>query len=125
MTENIAPYNAEPTPGAPDPEKKTIEIYRQEGDTAHYISVYVDHRGDLEIGAQDFPSEFLRPFAEGGATEYCYFTTVEADAKDRLLLALLAEKYKGNPRAVEDFETWCTSKGIPCRFSTWGTGHFD
>jgi hypothetical protein len=122
MTENSAPYNADPPPG---PKEASVELYSQEGDTPRTIRVYVDHRGDLEIGSQDFPSERLRPFAEGGATEYCYFTTVEADAKDLLIVTLLGEKFMGNSRAVEEFETWCKSKGIPCRFSTWGTGHFD
>jgi hypothetical protein len=101
------------------------EIFRQEGETPRTIRVSIDQHGDLEVGSHDFPGPLARPFAEGGATEYSYFTTVEADAKDRLLLALLAEKYRGRPSAVEEFKTWCESAGVPCRFSTWGTGHFD
>lgn len=40
-------------------------------------------------------------------------------AKDELLLALLAERYQGNERAVEDFRDWCQARGISHRFVTW------
>jgi len=116
MTESSAPYNAGQPPG---PKEASVELYSQEGDTPRTIWVYLNHQGDLEIGSQDFPSEALRGFV-GGAGEYEYFSTVQADAKDRLLLALLAEKYRGNPRAVEDFRYWCQARGIPCAFDTWG-----
>jgi hypothetical protein len=118
MSEEIRPYRTGPQ------EPETTELYRAEGDSPRCIRVYVDHHGDLELGSQDFPSERLRGFV-GGATEYEYFVTVQAEAKDRLLLALLVEKYKGDERAVEAFREWCEARSIPCRFDVWGSGHFD
>jgi hypothetical protein len=119
MTETNAPYNVEPPAGSQDP-KAGRELYRQEGDTPRTIRVSIDHHGDLEVGSHDFPGPLARPFAAGGASEYEYFATVPAAEKDSLLLALVLERYKGNPDAVEDFRRWCESNGVPCRFSTWG-----
>lgn len=101
-----------------------LELYRTEGETPRSIRVYVDHHGDLVVGSQDFPSEAMRGFV-GGATDYSYDSTVPAAEKDRLLLALLVEKYQGDAGAVEAFRDWCQARDIPCRFETWGSGQFD
>ncbi len=65
------------------------------------------------LSNHDFPSPALRPFAAGGVGEYEYFTDVPAAAKDQLLIALLVERYRGNPNAVEDLLTLVRSKRNP------------
>ncbi len=99
-----------------------MELYRQEGETARRVRVYVDSSGDLVLGSQDFPGPALRPFT-GGAGEYEYDVRVTAAEKDRLLLALIAEQYQGSQDAVEEFRRFCESRGIPCRFSVWGSDY--
>lgn len=118
MTETPKDYRT----GQPEPETK--ELYRQEGDTPRTIRVYVDSSGNLILASQDFPSEAVRGFV-GGATDYSYDTTVPAEAKDRLILALLVEKYQGAEGAVEAFRDWCQARAIPCAFETWGSGQFE
>jgi hypothetical protein len=112
MTENNAPYAA----GQPDDPKASRELYRQEGPTTRLITLYLNGDGDVVIASIDSPSEAIRSSVTRPGGEYEYSTTAPAAAKDQLLLALLAERYRGNPGAVEAFRRWCESKGVPCSF---------
>ena len=99
---------------APNP--RTIRLFEHKGSTSSFLDVEIKSDGSLEMSGYDIgemPERFY------GHDDYEYEVTVKPEHKDRLLLALLQEKYDNNFRASSQFMEFLNSRGIPYDFDTW------
>ncbi len=93
-----------------------VELVRSRGVTSIYIDVQIKENGDLLFSGQDIgeaPEEIF------GDLDYEYWLTVPADAKDKLLLALIEKHYAGNSSVISELREFMESKQIPCSFSSY------
>ena len=93
-----------------------VRLYEYRGETSVFIEAEITERGEIQLSGQDVgkaPKEFW------GDADYEYWVLVAAEHKDRVLLALLKEVYRGNPRAVSDFRQFLDGEGIPSTFHSW------
>lgn len=78
------------------------------------VTAEITSGGDLKLLVYD----------SGAAPEACFggdydrWVTVPADAKDDLLIALIADRYKADMDAVAKFKSFCAENGIDHRFDT-------
>jgi len=82
----------------------------QAGGTSIFLDLEIRADGALVLEGQDIgkaPSEVF------GDDDYEYWTIVAPEQKDKLLLALLGEKYGGDPLTNSKFRDWLTAQGIP------------
>jgi hypothetical protein len=88
-----------------------IELVNQGGSTSVHIDVRIDENGDLLFSGQDIgeaPEEIF------GDSDYEYWLTVPAKAKDKLLLALIEKLYAGNSSVISELRELMESAEIPC-----------
>jgi len=93
----------------------SVQLYRQTGPTRVSIDAEISPKGDLVISGQDLGAA---PLAAFGETEYEYWLTVDAAAKDRLLLLLVARLYAGRPELITELRRWLEEVGVPYEFMT-------
>ena len=90
-----------------------IKLVSQGGSTSIHIDMRIEESGDLIFSGQDIGSAPEEIF---GDSDYEYWLTVPAAAKDRLLLALLEKHYAGDALVVSTLRELMESKEIPCSF---------
>lgn len=95
---------------------KAIKLVRQSGSTSIYIDVSVEKNGDLRFSGQDIGAVPEEVF---GDLDYEYWLTVSAAEKDRVLLALIEQVYRGHASVVSEFRELLESKGIPHQFHSY------
>lgn len=95
---------------------KAIKLVRQSGSTSIYIDVSIEKNGDLRFSGQDIGAAPEEVF---GDLDYEYWLTVPAAEKDRVLLALIEQVYRGNASVVSEFRELLESKGIPHQFHSY------
>ena len=91
-------------------------IYEDRGETSRFISAEIGPGGELTLIGQDVgkaPQEWW------GDEDYEFWVSVPTAQKDALLLALLEQRYRGNPAAVELFRDFLSAQGIEFEFKTW------
>jgi len=109
--ENTESSNAEKSPT-----KMSAELCNIDGQTNFSNWVEINSNGSVSISSIEVgtsPTQFL------GAEDNESWVVVPATDKDALLLALLKEKYAGNPGAVYDFKQFLTKNGIPLVEDFW------
>jgi hypothetical protein len=90
-----------------------VELFdEQDGEHVH-AEIGVNADGDVVLEGY-----CAGRIAEGvfGDSDWEYWVTVPSDQKDRLLLALLREKYAGDTLAERHFRDWLDARDIPHRF---------
>jgi hypothetical protein len=98
------------------PDRPSVTLYSQEGATFRHVSARIDSNGGLLVESNDVGAA---PEALMGASSYEYWVEVPAAHKDALLLALIAEKFGGRERALEDFRDWCRERSLEHRWVVW------
>jgi hypothetical protein len=96
--------------------RNKVTLCEERGETSIYIDAEITDDGTLQLSGQDIgrvPEEFW------GDSDYEYWLVIPADQKDRVLLALLEELYRGNRRAVSEFQSFLKERDIPCAFHSW------
>jgi hypothetical protein len=71
-----------------------VKLYEQHGATRVYIDAAVTDEGDLQVAGHDIGEA---PKKWWGHDDYEYIVTIRKEDKDRLLLALMAEKSFDDP----------------------------
>jgi hypothetical protein len=88
----------------------SVDIARREGNAADFVHAAIEEDGRVQMVRNSFgPGDF--------ETEVT--AAVDKEDKDRLLLALLEEVFRGNTGAVEAFRDFVQSKGIPVAWFRW------
>lgn len=95
---------------------RRISLYRQHGNPSISIDARITKGGALEVSGQD-GGKAAEAF--WGDDDYDYGVMIAPEHKDRLLLALLENLYKGNPHTVAELKTLLTKKKIPHAFHSW------
>jgi hypothetical protein len=120
------------------PDRLRRELYVERGETSRFIDAVIDAAGRLTVSGQDIgkaPLEFW------GDSDYEFWVVVEPEhtgkvreallaARDRdaprlrlrgdaLLLALIEERYRGDPQAVDGFKEFLRERDIPFDFGSW------
>lgn len=90
-----------------------IELVNVQDEQQIHISVEVDEEGDLLFSGQDLGSTVRELF---GDSDYEYWLSIQAEEKDRVLLALIEKLYSGNTSVISEFKEFLESKDIPSRF---------
>ena len=93
-----------------------VTLCEERGETSIYIDAEITDDGTLQVSGQDIgraPEEFWSD------SDYEYWLVIPADQKDRVLLALLEQIYKGNRRAVSEFQSLLKEHDIPHDFHSW------
>ncbi|MHA2423509.1 MAG: hypothetical protein ACXAEF_01905 [Candidatus Thorarchaeota archaeon] len=93
-----------------------VQLVEERGNTSIFIEAGIDDKGSLVISGQDLgdaPKEFW------GDSDYEYWVIVSKDQKDRVLLLLLEELYKGDTQVVSKFRKLLKEKGISSEFQSW------
>ena len=93
-----------------------VILCEERGETSIFIDAEITADGTLQLSGQDLgtaPQEFW------GDLDYEYWLVISADQKDRVLLALLEKVYKGDRRAVSNFQEFLKEREIPARFHSW------
>jgi hypothetical protein len=120
------------------PERLRRELYVERGETSRFIDVSIDTAGQLMMSGVDIGEA---PLAFYGDSDYEFWVVVEPGHKgrvreallavrdrdaprfrlrgDALLLALIEERYKGDPHAVDGFKTFLREHDIPLDFGSW------
>jgi hypothetical protein len=98
------------------PDRPRVTLHQQTGSTYRHIFAHIKTDDRLLVESNDGGSA---PGAFMGASSYDYWVQVPAAHKDGLLLALIAEKYSGRERAVEEFRDWCQEHSLQHQFVTW------
>lgn len=113
-------------------------LYVERGETSRFIDAILDSEGELMLSGVDVgkaPLEFW------GDSDYEFWVVVAAEAVgrvraallaardpdapplrqrgDALLMALLEERYGGDPRAVDAFKDFLRERDIPLDFGSW------
>ena len=95
---------------------KTVRLYEDRGETSRFIYASIAEGGALVVLGQDIGKA---PEKWWGDTDYEFWVTVPPEHKDDVLLALIERLYSGNPRTVDEFRGFLSSRGIPSEFETW------
>jgi hypothetical protein len=95
---------------------KTVQLYEERGETTRFITAVIEDGGGLCVSGYDMGKDPLQWFAK---SDYEFRVTLEADQKDRLLLALIEKCFGGKPSAVDEFREFVGSKSIPFTWMTW------
>lgn len=95
---------------------RSVELYEERGETSRFISAEINDSGDFTMYCQDVgkaPREFW------GDSDYEFWVLVLAEHKDALLLALVEKLFGGRPKAVDEFDEFLKSKGIPSKWDSY------
>ena len=93
-----------------------MRLYQHEGATSSTTDAKIMPDGSLQVSGYDIgvaAQDFV------GHDDYEYDVIVKPEHKDALLLALLADRFGGDPRASSHFQAYLDAKGIPYDFDTW------
>ncbi len=104
------------SPAAPVPR---VTLQQQTGPTSGDISARIDPNGNLVVSGCDHGEA---PRAIFGSDEYEYDLTIPAAERDKLVLALLVELYRGDSRVISSLLELCRSRGIAYKFFPWVSG---
>lgn len=100
-----------------DQTPKTVRLYEcHKGDAAAFVDAAIRPDGSLQVLGDDIGPD-LEQFC--GKDEYEYDLTLNPEAKDQLLLALVVDRFGGNPRAFHNLEEYLKAKAIPYDFNSW------
>lgn len=114
------------------------ELYIERGETSRFLDATIDTEGKLTLSGVDVgkaPLEFW------GDSDYEFWVIVarehtglvreallaarDPDAPrlrlrgDALLMALIEERYRGDPRAIDAFKDFLRERDIPLEFGSW------
>ena len=101
-------------------EDEATEVRREplyRGEAASGGEIYIDlvamSDGSVVIAGQD-----LGTFGAPGSddSDYEYWLTIPAEARDELLFELVLDRFKGDPKAVSTFQAWLAERSIANSF---------
>jgi hypothetical protein len=92
------------------------EIFRQELPAFRSIYLRVSPNGAVRIDAQDMGKTVEEIW---GDSDYEFWVDVPEVEIQKLLFALLKEKYAGRPGAVDEFKDFCQANGIENKWDSW------
>ena len=101
--------------GSTPPPGRVI-LLEQRGETSRFTHAEIDENGRLLMLTQDIGRAVEEHW---GDSDYEFWVTLPAAAKDRLLLALLAQQYTGRFSAVDEFRAFLDAAGIEYKFENW------
>lgn len=94
----------------------TVKLFEDRGETSRFIDAEIAENGNLVVSAYDVGKAPLEWF---GNDDYEFWVTLDAEQKDRLLLALIEKCFGGRFSAVDEFREFVKSKEIPFTWRTW------
>lgn len=92
------------------------EIFRDERPTFRSICLEVETTGAVKIDAQDMGPTVKEIW---GDSDYEFWVAVPASEVQKLLFALLKEKYRGRASAVDEFTRFCQQHDIKHEWDSW------
>jgi hypothetical protein len=92
------------------------EIFREELPAFRSIVLTVKSNGETRIDAHDM-GEHVRNF--WGDSDYEFWVNVAGSESQKLIYALLKERFEGKPSAVNDFRDFCIKHQIAHQFDSW------
>lgn len=98
------------------PTVQKVRIFESTGATRSAVDFELKADGTLELTGHDVGEAAERSF---GRDDYEYWVTVETSDKDKLLLALLAERFAGDAQASTHLMKYLESKGVRYKFDSW------
>jgi hypothetical protein len=92
------------------------EIFRQTGAEFRSVRVDVNDDGAVRVSAQDMGQTAKQAF---GSREYEFWVDVPATAQNKLLFALLRDKYRDRVEAVDEFRDFCKTEAVEHKWGSW------
>jgi hypothetical protein len=92
------------------------EIFREELPTFRSIHLRVSPAGAVRIDAQDMGESVKEIW---GDSDYEFWVDVPETQLEKLLFALLREKYFGRIGAVDEFRDFCQANKIEHKWDNW------
>ena len=125
----------------PESGARVVQLLEERGETSRFIDAEIKENGDLVVSAQDVGKA---PLQWWGDSDYEFWVTVaskdkplvlqaliefinqeggpppiESKDQDKALLVLLERIYAGHFSAVDEFQDFLRSRGIPFSGGTW------
>jgi len=97
-------------------ETYSAELYRQEGDDFRVVSLKINADGSVRLDAQDMGKVVEKIWGED---EYEFWVDVPSTELQKLVFALIREKYSDRSRAVDEFQAFCKKEGIKSKWGNW------
>jgi hypothetical protein len=97
-------------------ETYSAELYRQAGDPFRSVRLSVHADGLLRLDAQDMGKTVEEIW---GDEDYEFWVDVPATAFQKLVFALIRDKYGGRSDAVDEFCAFCKKEGIENKWDSW------
>jgi hypothetical protein len=94
----------------------SAELYRQEGAAFRSVRLSVEPDGSVRLDAQDMGKSVEEMWGDG---DYEFWVDVPATAINKLVFALLRERYAGRAGAVDEFQAFCKNEGIDHKWDSW------
>lgn len=93
-----------------------IELYRKDGSTHHDVALTVKGDGAVHMSAYDLGEA---PEKIWGHDDYEYWVEVPSTEVQKLLFALLKEKYFARANAIDEFTKFCDQYGIQNKWQSY------
>jgi hypothetical protein len=97
-------------------EKLSVELFRDESQNFRSVRLEVKDDGSVKMDAQDMGKLVEKIW---GDSDYEFWVDVKGTEVPKLIFALLRERYRNVPSAVDDFREFCEAHGIECTWDSW------
>jgi hypothetical protein len=97
-------------------ETNSTELYRQEGPEFRSVRLSAGTDGSIRLDAQDMGALVKQVW---GDEDYEFWVDVPATAINKLVFALLRDRYAGKRDAVDEFRGFCEKEGIDHKWQSW------
>ncbi|SRR6266568_4757045 len=97
-------------------EAHSAELYRQDGSEFRSVRLSVGADGAVRLDTQDMGKMVEQTW---GDDDYEFWVDVPGSEIQKLVFALLRDRYAGRSSAVDEFRAFCEKEGIDHKWDNW------